>query len=559
MSTQKDDETREILEQLLQKDNPLYTLPTVAVEVLRLTEQESIDVRALKECIEKDPALTAKILRVVNSSIYGFTRTITNLNEALALLGTKPLKLLVLGFSLPDGLFRGQNEELLANYWRDSLARAILARKICQYFQLPEEDEAFLVGLLYSIGQLMLLQELGEPYSTFLIQVLEQRLPLCEQEIDTLGFDHVVFSAKLLEKWHLPQEIVKAVFLASCSPVFSKEGDVEERLAAVVSLSSHLVDFLFHHQSDRSVTITEMLENQFDTKWEDFSALFTDFQDSLYQLADVLDIQLVEKGDSPLAIVQAHHHLSQLAEELALENIGNQPEKEEGLLKEASRLANTIKNFSQLSEKTEKVLPESEGKVQTEGRFSEKSTAPAPSRSSSDNGQSSGSSKSNGYDYASESVVLGKVRQALQKSRKEKEGLCVLAMAWEPLSEYLLVNGPQGLTTLYQMLKTVSTSIDQENSDCLEVREGEYLQTLVGYDRQNANQYAKELLAKMEHCTLKVTALHFPEELHLCVGISSLSQVPKNFPAQEMVEKAQRCLYAARQTGGHGVKSIDLV
>ena len=93
-----------LLDRFVRRSGELYSLPRVAAQVLELTRDEHLDARALKDCIECDPALTGKILRVVNSSLFGLAGEVRDLNQALALLGTKPLKLLVLGFSLPDGL-----------------------------------------------------------------------------------------------------------------------------------------------------------------------------------------------------------------------------------------------------------------------------------------------------------------------------------------------------------------------------------------------------------------------------------------------------------------------
>ena len=90
------------IDQIVDRAGALFTLPAVAVEVLRLTQSPRVDVLALKACIERDPALTVKILRVVNSSLFGLPREVSDLNQALALLGIKPLKLLALGFSLPE-------------------------------------------------------------------------------------------------------------------------------------------------------------------------------------------------------------------------------------------------------------------------------------------------------------------------------------------------------------------------------------------------------------------------------------------------------------------------
>src|SRR6188472_3625537 len=108
----------------LDRAGQLYSLPSVAIEVLELTSQPKVDVPALKRCIENDPALTAKILRVVNSSLFGLSREVSDLNQALALLGTKPLKLLVLGFSLSESFCANMTGRTIQRYWRYALTKA---------------------------------------------------------------------------------------------------------------------------------------------------------------------------------------------------------------------------------------------------------------------------------------------------------------------------------------------------------------------------------------------------------------------------------------------------
>src|SRR5688500_2662687 len=95
-----------VLDRIVLRTRRLYSLPAVAARVLELTSQEQIDPREIKQCIELDPALTAKILRVANSSLFGLRTEVTNLNQAIGLLGIRSLKMLVLGFSLPSELTR---------------------------------------------------------------------------------------------------------------------------------------------------------------------------------------------------------------------------------------------------------------------------------------------------------------------------------------------------------------------------------------------------------------------------------------------------------------------
>ena len=102
------------VEQIAARAAALYSRPTVALEIVRLTSEPQVDPRVLKDLLEKDPALTCKVLRVVNSSFFGLRCEVADLNQALTVLGNKPLRLLVLGFSLPDELFAEMAAEQLA-------------------------------------------------------------------------------------------------------------------------------------------------------------------------------------------------------------------------------------------------------------------------------------------------------------------------------------------------------------------------------------------------------------------------------------------------------------
>jgi len=110
----------------------LYRFPAVAMEAVQLTNDPEVDPEALSRCLEKDPVLTARVLRVVNSSLFGLRDAVQSLNQAIALLGLRPLKLLILGFSLPDALLAKVNKDQLPWYWSTSLTRAVAARQLSQ-------------------------------------------------------------------------------------------------------------------------------------------------------------------------------------------------------------------------------------------------------------------------------------------------------------------------------------------------------------------------------------------------------------------------------------------
>src|SRR5262249_23956881 len=148
--------------------------------------------------------LAARILRVVNSSLFGPSRQVTDLNQALTLLGIRPLKMLVLGFSLPKELFTGLQAEVLARYWRQTLVKAVAGGELSERLWRVPGDEPFLAGLVQDIGILALVQQLGEPYLRLLSHVQSHGGSLLERELEMLGFDHLILSARLLMHWGLP-------------------------------------------------------------------------------------------------------------------------------------------------------------------------------------------------------------------------------------------------------------------------------------------------------------------------------------------------------------------
>src|SRR5436190_12734509 len=144
-------ENNPALERFVDQAGSLYSLPVVAMEILRLTGQPKVDLAALKACLLRDPALVGKILRVVNSSMFGLSRGVSDLNQALALLGTKSVRLLVLGFSLPDELFAGLAGETLRRYWHHTPLTATAAREISETLYRLSGEEAFIAALLQDL------------------------------------------------------------------------------------------------------------------------------------------------------------------------------------------------------------------------------------------------------------------------------------------------------------------------------------------------------------------------------------------------------------------------
>ena len=229
--------TSNALDRFVERASELYSLPAVAVRVLDLTAEPQVDLRALKSCIENDPALAAKVLRVVNSSLFGLSSEVRDLGQALALLGIKPLKLLVLGFSLSAAICPNVEGSAVKRYWRHTLTQAIAARELSERIWRLPGDEPFLAALLQDIGMLVLIQELGDPYVRFLDRALATEREIAPLEKSVLSFDYRELGARLLDRWALPGSLVGSINLRLRPEAIGYLSEAEQALPRILRLA----------------------------------------------------------------------------------------------------------------------------------------------------------------------------------------------------------------------------------------------------------------------------------------------------------------------------------
>ena len=335
------------VEQIAARAAALYSRPTVALEIVRLTNEPQVDPRLLKELLEKDPALTCKVLRVVNSSFYGLRREVADLNQALTVLGNKPLRLLVLGFSLPDELFAELAAEQLKWYWRTTLTRAVAARQLATELWQEEGDEAFIAGLLQDIGILALLRELGEPYAKLLGGVMRQRSDLAALERDSLGFDHIELSAALMREWHLPQRLVDAVAAPKQVDRLVRTISVDADLARILHLAELLAQLVGQRRFSVLAELLEAGGAYHDLTKGRLAVLVEKLQPQVEQLANVMSVELAGDQNYVDVLTTAHERMSKLSEEFAGQFRQHRSEDEvyTELLHEAQELTIAMKVF----------------------------------------------------------------------------------------------------------------------------------------------------------------------------------------------------------------------
>ena len=194
-------------QQILQRirDCPtLPSLPAVALQILELAQKDQVDLAEIARIISRDPALSSKILKTVNSSFYGRSQKVATISHALVILGLNAVKTLVLGFSLVNSLSKSKPTAFKhINYWRRSVYAATAARLIAAKLQIVQQEESFLAALLADLGMLVLDQALGDAYSAVHERAAgHHKLP--EFEYAAFGMTHAEVSGLMANQWKFP-------------------------------------------------------------------------------------------------------------------------------------------------------------------------------------------------------------------------------------------------------------------------------------------------------------------------------------------------------------------
>jgi HD-like signal output (HDOD) protein len=312
------DEPLTTLDRFTQRARSLYALPPVAAEVIELTAGDEVDIDCLARCIERDPALTAKVLGVVNSSLFGLSCTVSRLDQAFTLLGTRAIKLLVLGFALPAQIGSNTETELLTTYWRHALWKAVAARELSETAWGQPGDDAFVAGLLQDLGMLALLKELGEPYAAFVRKVRDEGGNLAALELTTLDFDHTILSARLLDHWGLPPWLVRAIaYPPDCERLLQLPED-EAAVPQILHLAELIAELIAEGRQEVLPVLLEVGSRYCALTEEQLHEVVAGVEAKVEHVAACLEIDVLREDYHQL-LAQAHDRLADAASEAVQE------------------------------------------------------------------------------------------------------------------------------------------------------------------------------------------------------------------------------------------------
>jgi putative nucleotidyltransferase with HDIG domain len=191
----------------------LPTLPTVAMEINRLLQDVNAPIEKLVDMLEKDQSMVLKILRLVNSSFYGFRSKISNLRHAVTLMGYSTVQHAVVTVAVIDSL---KTETTLkgfdiTSFWTHSLSVGVMCRHLAAQTKLTVPNEAFTAGLIHDIGKVVLVSHFPEVFVDLMETVAKDEITFYAAEKAGDTYPHNLIGSNLARRWMLPQPLDLAI------------------------------------------------------------------------------------------------------------------------------------------------------------------------------------------------------------------------------------------------------------------------------------------------------------------------------------------------------------
>lgn len=205
----------------------LPPLPATYSKISQMTQDPEVSMDSVAAVVERDPAITAAVLRIINSAYFGLPRRVSSVRETVRFLGIVPLKNLVLTVEVFEGLATGRRAQSLQ---QEALLRAYAMREL--FGRTPHSEAAFIGGVLSEVGQLLLLSKLPVDAMAIERSIEQGRLPWDAQH-ERLGCTSAHLGAQLLARWNMPNALVEAVALHHDPPESNAGPNLATGLALV--------------------------------------------------------------------------------------------------------------------------------------------------------------------------------------------------------------------------------------------------------------------------------------------------------------------------------------
>ncbi len=252
----------------------LPSIPPVVTKILSLIDSEDVSLKKIGEFISQDQSISAKVLKIVNSPIYGFPGRISSVHQALMLIGLSAVKGMLLGVSIFDMM-----QKSMIGLWEHSIGSAIAARAVASRLGLKNADDISVAALIHDIGKVALSMCYPELYNRAIETAKQKECYITDAEKEVFGITHAQAGKWLTQKWNFPKELVDSVSFHH-RPDSAKQ---YQRTACIVMLSENIIKMMgFGFSGDPYVhTIDDNVWNAIGLRFDDLKQVFSDVENSI--------------------------------------------------------------------------------------------------------------------------------------------------------------------------------------------------------------------------------------------------------------------------------------
>ncbi len=199
-----------MLEELVGKGQQIPCLPEVYQRVCAQLENAACDIELIGDSIQHDPAITSRILKLVNSGYYGSQGQVSSVVQAVRLLGRERCQHALIG-SVMHGVFDSQDDPAFSMqvFWQHSIRTALIARQLAEHIdEIAEPETMFTAGMLHDIGKLLLIEHFPQQMLAVEEAMVRRRIDELTAELTQLGVTHTAVGEALMLHWGLPELLI---------------------------------------------------------------------------------------------------------------------------------------------------------------------------------------------------------------------------------------------------------------------------------------------------------------------------------------------------------------
>jgi len=235
------------LEELIESTVTIPTIPTVLLEINKIVNSPDGSTQEVANIIDRDPAIAAKALRLVNSSLYGLKNPVSSIPLSCSILGLRTIKNLVVQatvlqtFNDNPHLASFDVDWLWDHSFKTALAAGLLAKEATVEVGL-NADDAYTAGLVHDVGKMVLLQNDPDRFAEALNFSASNDIPLADAEESLMGFSHAHVGGLLVKYWKLSDDLRVAVMDHHQTKLSPEQGSQGLLIAAANTIAHQVTD-----------------------------------------------------------------------------------------------------------------------------------------------------------------------------------------------------------------------------------------------------------------------------------------------------------------------------